>query len=281
MIKTNFLEWVQYREEQADPFITLQQKAGDVAYFGVHDLAKFYKANKSLPTLGMDQIQLKTGQVVDADPVNQTITVATQQAPYHYGYRKLDGSAKKKTDEQGQNLVTIPVTSLQNVSHMFDQQPEGAIWLVVDGNTKYQQGLMRAIRKEEFQKAHASQQPEMDPNMGMDDTGMDQDMSGMGPDMGMDPNMMGQNQPQMQGMDPNMGMQGMSGMGPDMGMDPSMMGDPTAMAQPPQPQFQMKNRQVVPAGQQLDLAHFDPTITSKDRFWKRHNDRRFYGYYPV
>jgi hypothetical protein len=354
MIETSFVRWMQLREQEEgnnippgfDPFTTLLQKAGDIAYFGVHDLHKFHKKHGSLPNLELDQIETKSGHIVNADPVNQTITVATKRAPYHYGYHKLEddkAKAKRKTDAEGNVLVTIPTSHLQNVSHMFGDGSDQTVWLVVDGGTKYQQGLMKEIRRQEVQKAAIQQQGSpmggdeedmpplddeggefdfggedsggLDPMAGMggfdgsadfdqmgggspmggdSSMGMDDPSGGQG-DFKLDPSAFGEEDPMMQGMDPSMG--GMQGMDPSMGgmqgMDPSMGGmqgmDPSMGGmqgmggmQPIKPKFKMKNREVVPSmgGEDLQVAHYNPSIMSNEWYWKRNADSRYYPYFP-
>jgi hypothetical protein len=166
----SFHEWKLVREQSIqnelpagyDPFTTMQQKAGDVAYFGVHDLSKFYRSNKVLPQLNDNEIQSKSGEVVTADPVKQTISVAVTKAPYHFGYHKLENKesrSNRKLDDLGRMLVTLPVAHLQDITHMFPGTSPGRVWLVIDGNTKYQQNLMQAVRRSEIQKAHGTPAP--------------------------------------------------------------------------------------------------------------------------
>ncbi len=171
----SFTEWVQSKEnpiEEAvqlprnmrqDPFLSMQQHAGDFVYFGVHDLARFYRENGYLPNLQMQKIVNKVGQIVDADPVEQTVTIATSRDPYHFGYKRMEDTAtRQKRKQKGETTakVTVPVAHLQNINHMLAGAPvTQTLWLVVDGNTPYQQNIMREIRKKE----HARTQP-MQPN---------------------------------------------------------------------------------------------------------------------
>lgn len=171
-MQTNFISWMQEKAKskvnehtgQLDPFITMQQQAGDFVYFGVHDLSKMYKQSGQLPDLTQQDVSHKLGKIVDADPVNQTVTIETLQAPYKYGYKKLERKSdqnKRKADLPGSPVqVTIPVNSLMTITHMMNTKMPMNLWLVVDANTKYQAGLIKAIRKKEFERAHGMEMPE-------------------------------------------------------------------------------------------------------------------------
>lgn len=144
-----------------DPFTTLQQEKGDIVYFGIHDLARQYKQNGSLPVLNMNKIEDKKGVITDADPIDQVVDVAVSKAPFHYGYRKLENDkdkSKRFMRDDGQMEVKISVSNLQDISHLVEDL-EGKVWLVIDGNTTYQKGLMREIRRKEVERAHASEEP--------------------------------------------------------------------------------------------------------------------------
>lgn len=254
MMEISFVKWMQLKETNEaetlppgyNPFVTLQQKAGDIAYFGVHDLSKYYKQNGRLPDLDPGMLQMKAGEVVNADPIEQTITIATNRAPFHYGYHKLEDEkarTNRKTDDQGRMMVKIPVTHLQNISHMMNGVEDGNIWLVVDGNTKYQQGLMKEIRRKEIERAHGGQ-PQQPQSMGFD-----QPNSNQQPQMPPAPAPMpGNNAPTMPPSDDEQ--------------------------KPMKPMWKMQGREVVP----LQVAHYVPTITSYDRHWKRYVDSKHYEY---
>ena len=169
-MQTSFMSWMEKRSKlkehtgQLDPFVTMQQEAGDFVYFGIHDLSRMYKQTGQLPDLNQQEISDKLGKIVDADPVNQTVSVETLQAPYKYGYKKLEGKQaqnKRKQDVPGAPAqVTIPVNSLMPITHMISTGSPVNLWLVVDSNTKYQAGLVKAIRKKEFEKSHGMEMPE-------------------------------------------------------------------------------------------------------------------------
>lgn len=173
----NFLEWLEDRrslvnEENGaeDPFMSIPQKQGDFAYFGVHDLAKYYKQTGQLPgELDPQMIMSKMGQIVDADPVNMSVTIYSEQDPFHFGYRKLENrtqrSKRKKKMERMEDKtvqVNLPTAYLQDITHMMGG---GAglnghrLWLVVDARTQFQQALMREIRKKEAQKSQGLNPP--------------------------------------------------------------------------------------------------------------------------
>lgn len=158
-----FQKWValrEYAEGDAlpagyDPFTTIPQKQGDAIYFGLHDLSRSHRETGSLPNLTMAQIGSKMGEITNADPIDQSITVSVDKAPFHYGYRKLESPKDKSRrfmDAEGKMSIKIPIGSLQNISHLMGDGDK-SIWLVVDGNAKYQQGLMKEIRRKEVEKA--------------------------------------------------------------------------------------------------------------------------------
>lgn len=164
-----FTEWMKARRfaedsGEHDPFISLQQKQGDFVYFGVHDLARQYKENGSLPKLDVDTLMKKIGQCVDADHVEQTVKVYCEQDPFHFGYHKLEtAEARKKRRskmDDDTHEVNLPVSSLQDITHMFGDVGEHKIWLVIDGQSKFQQSLMKEIRKKEVGKRKEAEEGE-------------------------------------------------------------------------------------------------------------------------
>lgn len=165
MRKYSFSEWKILKEQdesKCDPFVTLQQKQGDVVYFGIHDLSKAYKKYGALPKLNLSDIQQKQGEIIDADPVDQAVKVAVEKAPYHYGYRKLEGEKEKMRRymrDDGKMEVKIQVSNLQEISHLVGDG-NSTVWLVIDGNTKYQKDLMREIRRKEVERANSQKDME-------------------------------------------------------------------------------------------------------------------------
>lgn len=163
-MESSYKKWKLLREQQestTDPFTTLQQKQGDIVYFGVHDLAKQHKQNGSLPMMTMEVIGRKQGEITDADPVDQVVKVSVDKAPFHYGYRKLEKDKDKMRrfmSEDGHLEVRISVSNLIDISHLVDGEEK--VWLVIDGSTKYQNNLMREIRRKEVARANAAPAPE-------------------------------------------------------------------------------------------------------------------------
>lgn len=178
-----FTEWMKARrlvEDSGgeDPFISLQQKQGDFVYFGVHDLARQYKETGSLPKLDVDTLMKKIGQCVDADHVEQTVKVYCEQDPFHFGYHKLetadDRKKRRSKMEDGTHEVDLPVSSLQDITHMFggkEEVGEHKIWLVIDGQSKFQQNLMREIRKKEVGKRKEAEENDSRIDMEEEDDG--------------------------------------------------------------------------------------------------------------
>lgn len=169
MTQTSFLAWIYERKlnlkeniNYMDPFIMLDQKAGDFVYFGVHDLAKSYKLNGFLPDLDLQEMSAKLGQIVDADPVNQTVSIQTHRSPWYYGYKKLEDqrTRDKRKNAAEPASVKVPVKSLIDINHLMTGTQLGHnLWLVIDTTSKYQDNLMREIRKKEFERANTTQIP--------------------------------------------------------------------------------------------------------------------------
>ncbi len=254
MINTRFSKWLCIRESlvneydlngsQVDPFITLHQKSGDLVYFGIHDLAKSYRENNVLPELNQQEIADKLGQIVDADPVDQTVTVQTHQAPWHYGYKKLedkrtrDKRKQMSQDPSEQAQVKIPVKSLMPITHMM-KGSQSNLWLVIDASTKYQEGLIREIRKKEFERAQGIPQQ-------VANTPMNQPVNQQ--HVAVDQNT--KDRFLMQGR--------------------NIMHNPQFKPEMPMMPMNINN----------EFEGFDPTILSYDRYWKIHNDTKKYRYYP-
>lgn len=165
MIPNSFLEWVKIKEARlvggteavSNPFLYLDQKQGDFVYFGVHDLAKFYKSNGFLPsTLDIATVLPKTGRIEDANSINRTISVLTDKDPFKFGYKKLetrDQREKRKT--KNVDTINLSANHLVDITSMLGTGAELSgqkLWLVVDGNTPFQQKIMQQIRKKEAER---------------------------------------------------------------------------------------------------------------------------------
>ncbi len=249
MLECNFSKWMALREQSentsSDPFTTLQQKQGDIVYFGVHDLAKQYKQSNSLPMMSMDTIGEKKGEITDADPVDQVVSVAVTKAPFHYGYRKLEGKKEKMRRymrEDGQMEVQISVSNLIDISHLVSDS-NSKVWLVIDGNTSYQKNLMREIRKKEVDRANNS--PVIDYDDDQDEPQDDQDNSPSHP--------------------------------PTRHYD-DYEGEEFSLEDDEDEEDKKEDDD---DKDYMHLAHFDPTMTSKSRGWKHFNETHRYSYYPT
>jgi hypothetical protein len=155
MKEYSFLKW-SCLKESADAFTSLDQKQGDIVYFGVHDLSKKYKQDGKLPEINLNDISGKKGEIIDADPIDQVVKVSVSKAPFHYGYRKLENEKdkmKRFMNADGQMEVKISVDNLKDISHLVNSDGP-KIWLVIDGNTTYQKNLMREIRRKEMEKSN-------------------------------------------------------------------------------------------------------------------------------
>lgn len=162
MIKT-FMEWC--IKETTNPFLHMQQKQGDFVYFGVHDISKKYRETGELPVLREKDLMDKLGQCVDADHVEQTISVYAEQDPFRLGYRKLESlnSRRKRKGKMEDSIheIDIPVDSLRDITHMLGEDADlgdNKLWLVIDTNSSFQQSLMKAIRRKEIGKESTSEE---------------------------------------------------------------------------------------------------------------------------
>ncbi len=150
----SFNEWIELRQEAANPFTAVSQQKGDTLYFGIHDLAKKYRDHELMPKISQEDLSGKCGEVLSVCPVNQSITVAVDQSPFHLGYRKLHASRKKRRKYMrvdGKAEITLSNANLINISDIVDGA-KAPVWLVVDGDAKYQKRLLKAIRKGEAAK---------------------------------------------------------------------------------------------------------------------------------
>lgn len=281
----NFHEWMAVRkeaellnetlprDERPNPFLHLQQKEGDFVYFGVHDLSRFYQEKGYIPPeLDINMVAQKMGRIADANYVDHAVTVIANQDPYHFGYRKLESprDRQKRREKAGNIEVKIPVHSLEDITQWLGSgavMSGNKVWLVIDGNTKHQQSLMREIRKKEHERTQ----------------GIDQASQRVAPTTTVDPNEVQKVKQAWQA-------------------DAQQVRDqkPTAASLFGEPQqaptaYQMQGRNVIPtdpkqmsllarirnnkqgtaAGTpQLDVAH-----TDYNRYWKRHNDTQVYEYF--
>jgi hypothetical protein len=139
---------------QFNSFIDTSCKIGDLAYFGIHDLSKNYRENGFLPTLKLFDIFDKKGEISKIDPVGRTVTLILNKSPFYYGYRKLDSDlngTKKYMFKNGKVELKIPISSLELMTSIMEDDSI-PVFLVIDGNTKYQKNLMRALRNKEIER---------------------------------------------------------------------------------------------------------------------------------
>lgn len=157
----SFSEWCNAKRinEANDSFVDVPQKKGDFVYFGIHDLSKQYREEQQLPKINPDNLMKKIGQCVNADGVDRTITVYCEKDPFHFGYHKLeDAESRKKRHskmEDSTHELTLPISSLIDITHLLEDNydiGENKIWLVIDSKSKFQQDLIKEIRKKEISK---------------------------------------------------------------------------------------------------------------------------------
>lgn len=289
MVQYSFLEWLKQRENLQEvqtvagaiynPFAKFQQKEGDFVYFGVHEMARAFRETGQIPRLDVNQVLGKSGRIVDADPINMTLTIATDQDPYKFGYHKLSLSQRRGRPIGGTTKIKIPFGNLEQITHMLptgEQLSGQRLWLVVDGSTKHQEKLRRAVRAaEEAQKKTTQQHAQ--PEISQDQIARAKQSLGV--------------PRQIRPEDPKMAF--------------DRLFNPTA-AQAPAQQYTHQGRNIVHAGDPEELrrqnmqtharvrarrnqgltgdqqvAWYDPTFTGFDRHWKSFVDATQYEYYPV
>lgn len=129
-----------------DSIAKVSQKEGEIVYFGIHDLSKYYREHKKLPELDLYDIFEKKGEIVKIDPIKHEAIIEVKKTPFQYGYRKLEYKNKNQNIE-----IKLPLHYLQDITHLTDG--DIVVYLVIDGNTKYQKKLINAIRKNEIIKS--------------------------------------------------------------------------------------------------------------------------------
>jgi hypothetical protein len=135
-------------------FIDTSCKVGDIAYFGIHDLAKKYREIGHLPTLKLFDIFDKKGEIVKIDPISQTATLVLEKTPFYFGYRKLDSdlcATRKYLKKDNRLEIKLPISYLEAMTSIMEDDAI-PVFLVIDGNTKYQKNLMKALRNKELQR---------------------------------------------------------------------------------------------------------------------------------
>lgn len=135
-------------------FIDTPCKIGDIVYFGIHDLARIYRDTGSLPTLKLFDVFEKKGEITKVDPVGQTVSLVLQKTPFYFGYRKLDSElcgTKKYLKKDDKLEIKLPISNLECMTSIMEDDTI-PVFLVIDGNTKYQKRLMRALRNKELDR---------------------------------------------------------------------------------------------------------------------------------
>jgi len=152
MALADFNRWINekklLREATDNPLLDMTQQEGDKVYFGIHDLDRYYKTHGGIPSLEFADIMNKCGEITETDPVESDVFVSVPKDPFHFGYHALENKSQRDRRKKRGDNVKIPASSLIDISHLIDG--EHKVWLVVDGKTKYQSGLMKQIRKKEM-----------------------------------------------------------------------------------------------------------------------------------
>lgn len=150
-------------EVKSNAFIEPSCQKGDLVYFGIHDLSKYYRENGSLPSLSLFDIFDKKGEIVHVDPVSQRATLILEKTPFYFGYRKIESDRDKEKRymrKDGKIEIKIPIVNLENMSSIMNDDSI-PVYLVIDGNTKYQKNLMKALRRKELERIQIINQPSL------------------------------------------------------------------------------------------------------------------------
>lgn len=130
--------------------INIPQKKGDVVYFGIHDLSKYYRHNNSLPKLSLYDVFEKKGEIIEVNPSKHEVTISMDKTPFQFGYRKIESDKEKNKrfmSKENKIQIKIPIHYLQDITSLTED--DVPVYLVIDGNTKYQKNLINAIRRRE------------------------------------------------------------------------------------------------------------------------------------
>lgn len=152
MALADFNKWVEEKQllqEAIDnPLLDMKQEEGDKVYFGIHDLSRYYKTHGCIPPLDFADIMDKSGEISDVDPVDSTVLVSVEKDPFHFGYHNLESKSQRDRRNKKGGMIKIAASSLSDISHLINS--EYTVWLVIDQKTKYQDGLMKQIRRKEM-----------------------------------------------------------------------------------------------------------------------------------
>ena len=136
------------QEATDNPLLDMSQEEGEIVYFGIHDLDRYYKAHNCIPPIDFSDIMDKTGEITEVDPIESEVHVKVEKDPFHFGYHGLENKAQRDKRKKRGGDITLPSSSLIDISHVIGG--ERKVWLVVDSKTKYQAGLMKQIRRKEM-----------------------------------------------------------------------------------------------------------------------------------
>lgn len=155
LIKKYISNWPNIKEKfdknTVDFCADMAQNKGDVVYFGIHDLSKKYRDQGFLEKLNLFNVFNKKGNIIDLNKINQTITIKLEKSPFEYGYRKLSKFLKN-------NKIVVPASDLIDITYMIEDEII-PVYLLIDGSTKYQKNLIKAIRRKELEKSNQPIQP--------------------------------------------------------------------------------------------------------------------------
>jgi hypothetical protein len=158
-LNKNFNQWQKSKEiteSTSGSFLDIPQKVGDIVYFGIHNLSKYYRENNKLPKIDLYEIFSKKGEISKIDPAGSSVTISMDCVPREYGYRKLEnGSCNSRKYMSAGSLskfsIKVPISYLTDISHMLDG--DISIFLIIDGETNYQKKLLKIIKNKEINKS--------------------------------------------------------------------------------------------------------------------------------
>lgn len=135
-------------EKLSNKFFEMPFSKGDIVYFGIHDLSKKYRENNCLPNLSLYDVFNKKGEISSLDPISQMLIVSLEESPFNLGYRRLNACQNYNSKKL---QVKIPSSYLQNITHIMEDDSIN-VYLIIDGETKYQNKLLKYLRKREIDK---------------------------------------------------------------------------------------------------------------------------------
>lgn len=133
----DFSLWLEY-----NLFSHLEQKVGDLVFFGIHILNKLARDGGQLEDF---DIQNYLTRIIEVDPIQGNIIVQPEKSPFSMGYRNKYLNQKTRTGQ-----VKIPKDYLEDVSFLLPEGSTQKLWVVIVkkyGQNHYQQNILKNLKR--------------------------------------------------------------------------------------------------------------------------------------